>query len=220
MPIRVTSRVLHKMYSNRCRFASLILGVALVGGPVRADDVSSASGPSPGIEFPTEVAVTLGDTSTRLALTGMDVRRKYFVDVYWVAHYMQDPPRGSEASIIHSVLTDGSVKQLTLQFVRDVKAKRLKRGIREDLQRNATDAELSEMEPIVERFVDAVKDAQTDDRFILRWLPGGQILAAHHDEVVFDVTNPKFARVLWSVWFGEKSIVEPEALVSRVSTGS
>jgi hypothetical protein len=212
------TRTAHRMPFNRCWCAVPLLAFALVGGLAQADEVVDE--PRPSLEFPTEVAVTLGETPTRLALTGTDVRRKYFVDVYWVAHYMENPPAGSESSIINTVLTDGSVKQITLQFARDVKAKRLKRGVREDLERNATDAELGEIEPIVERFVDAVKDAQTDDRFVLRWLPGGRILATYHDDVVFDATNLTFARVLWSIWFGEKAIVEPEALVRLVSTES
>lgn len=208
----------HWMYSKMRGFAAPVLAVALVGGLVQADEVTEE--PWPSLGFPAEVSVRIGETPTQLALTGTDVLRKYFVDVYWVAHYMEDPPDGSGASIIETVLTDGSAKQIILQFVRDVKAKRLQRGVREDLRRSATDAELSEMAPIVERFVNAVKDAQTDDRFILRWLPGGQILAAYRDEVVFDVTNLTFARVLWSIWFGEKAIVEPEALVRLVSTES
>ena len=199
----------------------LLAAAIFLAGSARADEVGAAAdqGP-PGFEFPSEIAVSNGDSLTRLALTGMDVRRKYFVDVYWVAHYMQDPPNGSEAAIFETVLTDGPVKQLTLQFVRDVKAKRLRNGVREDFKRCATKSELSELGDIVERFVASVRDAQIDDRFVLRWLPGGRIQAAHHDEVVFDVTDPKFARIVWSIWFGEKSIVEREALISKVVSGT
>ena len=198
--------------ARRFPFASLLAVAVFLVQPVYADSVDGTEiNPPPGVEFPSEVAVSHDDGLTRLALTGMDVRRKYFVDVYWVAHYMQDPPNGSEAAIFETVLTDGPVKQLTLQFVRDVKAKRLRNGVREDFKRCATKSELSELGDIVERFVASVRDAQIDDRFVLRWLPGGRIQAAHHDEVVFDVTDPKFARIVWSIWFGEKSIVEREA---------
>jgi hypothetical protein len=31
------------------------------------------------------------------------------------------------------------------------------------------------------------------------------------------ITNPAFARVLWTIWFGGDSIVDPDDLVARVA---
>ena len=32
------------------------------------------------------------------------------------------------------------------------------------------------------------------------------------------ITDPLFARVLWTIWFGKNSIVDPDELVARIAT--
>ena len=205
-------------YKRKLRRATLLLAAFALAGQACADDVFDDEME---ITFPTEVAGAHGETPIRLMLTGVDVRRKYFVDVYWIAHYMERPPRGDRASVIKTVLTDALMKQITMQFARDVKAEQIQRALSDGLEKNATGGEQNEIAAIVKQFAQAIKqDVATYDKFVLHWLAGGRILASYHGQVIFDVASPVFARILWSIWFGERSIVEPRALVNRLTTDS
>jgi hypothetical protein len=57
-------------------------------------------------------------------------------------------------------------------------------------------------------------EIKENDQLILRWLPGGTVVAIIEDKPHTPITNPTFARVLWTIWFGPDSIVDPEELVA------
>ncbi|MCC6396564.1 MAG: chalcone isomerase family protein, partial [Bacteroidetes bacterium] len=70
--------------------------------------------------------------------------------------------------------------------------------------------------PLVQKFLGYfTKDVKEDDRFVLQWRPGGTIIAQTQGTDHPPITDPTFARVLWSIWMGEDSIVDREELVER-----
>lgn len=171
---------------------------------------------STGKSFPTSTTVAHGDKSLHLTLTGTAVRKKIVVKVYALAHYMQDPPTGNETDLYTAVLTDGKAKQLTMEFVREVGKDQIRGAYRDGFEENATKDELKGISPLVEQFLGYfTTDVKENDRFVIRWLPGGVIQAQVQGTEKPAIVNPVFARVLWSIWFGEDSIVDREDLVSR-----
>jgi hypothetical protein len=170
--------------------------------------------PSTGKSFPASVVVAKDQAP--LTLTGVAVRKKFFFKVYGIAHYAQDPPKGSSAEVLKAMLVDGKAKQITMDFSRDVDGEKIKEAYADGFRENATAAELAEIQPLVDQFVGyflgGVKENQ---QFVLRWLPGGIVQSIVVGEEKPAITNPVFARVLWSIWLGKDSIVDRDDLVSR-----
>lgn len=173
--------------------------------------------PSTERTFPKEVTFKSGESSYSLNLTGVAVRKKFVFKVYGMAHYMQDPIRGSKQDVLKSILVDGRAKQISMVFVRDVDLGKIQETYREGFKNNASSDELRTIEPLVNTFVGYfTKDVKENDQFVLRWLPGGTVSVTVQGEEKPPITDLTFARVLWSIWFGEDSIVDREDLIKEV----
>lgn len=174
--------------------------------------------PSTEKSFPVTVTYTSGGTDYTMTVTGLTVRKKMFFKVYGIAHYQQDPVKGKLEDVIHAILTDGKAKQITMDFARDVDAEKIKGAYQDGFKENATAEEMKTLQPLVDQFTGYfTKEVKENQQFILRWLPGGVIVASVAGEEKSLITSPLFAKVLWSIWFGEKSIVDREDLVEKLT---
>jgi hypothetical protein len=173
--------------------------------------------PSTGKAFPAVVKFSQGGKDYALTLTGVAVRKKIVFKVYGIAHYMQDPAKTGKEEVFKSVLADGKAKQLTMDFARTVSPTQVQDAYRDGFKENATAEELKAIQPMVDRFLAYfTNDVKENDKFTLRWLPGGTIVAIIHEEEKPAITNETFARVLWTIWFGKDSIVDREDLIDRI----
>ncbi len=101
-----------------------------------------------------------------------------------------------------------------MDFVREVSADRIRKAFREGFQGNASPSELEDIRPLLRQFLASMyKDVQEDDRFIIRWLPGGVTVCLFEGEAVIRITSVTFARLLWSIWFGERPVVDRAELI-------
>ena len=64
------------------------------------------------------------------------------------------------------------------------------------------------------------KDVNQNDSFILRWLPGDTLVSVFKGKQVSAINNVLFAKTLWSIWLGDQSIVNREALIDKLLTSS
>lgn len=174
--------------------------------------------PSTGKTFPSRVTITHEGKTYALTLTGTAVRKKVVFKVYGMAHYAQDPQPGQTEEVIASMLTDGKAKQITMEFVRDVDVESIQNAYRDGFTENATPDERKAITPLVDTFLAYfTTNVKENDRFVLQWLPGGIVLAQTQGTAHPPITDPTFARILWTIWLGEDSIVDPEDLVQRVA---
>jgi hypothetical protein len=115
------------------------------------------------------------------------------------------------------MLTDGKAKQITMNFSRDVTVEQITGAYRDGFSENATKEEMKALQPALEKFLGYfTQPVKENDLFTLRWVPGGTILPVIYGKEAEPITNPVFAKVLWSIWFGEDSIVDREDLISRI----
>ncbi|MDI6767423.1 MAG: chalcone isomerase family protein [Bacteroidota bacterium] len=173
---------------------------------------------STGKFFPTEITFKQDGNNYILKLTGLAVRKKLFFKVYGIAHYIQDAANyRTESEAFRAILIDGKAKQITMDFARDADAVKIKEAYTDGFKQHATGEEMKIIQPLVNKFVSYFsKDVKENEQFILRWLPGGSVVAILHGEEKQVITNGIFARVLWSIWFGEDSIVDRNKLVERI----
>ena len=102
-------------------------------------------------------------------------------------------------------------------FVRDVDKEKIQDTYRESLKENASVNDLKAVQPIIDQFIGYFsKDVKENDQFILRWLPGGKVIAIIQGEEKPAITNEVFARALWSIWFGKDAVVDRDDLVERI----
>jgi hypothetical protein len=174
---------------------------------------------STGKSFPTTVKCSYGGSDYTMDLTGVTVRKKFIFKVYGVAHYMQGAPHGKTEDVLNYVQTDGQAKQLTMVFVRDVDAGKIRETYMDGFHENAGTDEMNAIKASVAQFVGFFdRDVKENDEFVLRWLPGGTVLATVAGTEKPAIVDARFARVLWSIWFGENSIVDRDELVGRLIT--
>ena len=197
------------------KYCALIVILALAAVPCAGQQ--TVTEPSTGKTFPGEVTIKSGESSYTLHVTGVAVRKKFFFKVYGMAHYMQDPVLGSKQDVLKSILVDGPAKQINMIFVRNVDVGKIQETYREGFNNNTNTDERKSISPLVDAFVSYfTKDVKENDEFILRWLPGGVVQVSVQGEAKPPITDLTFARVLWSIWFGEDSIVDREDLIKEV----
>lgn len=194
----------------------VILAGALAGTVFAQEKITE---PSTGKEFPATVTLTVAGKPVSLHATGVAVRKKFIIKVYGMVHYMQDPVPGKEQEVIASVLTDGKAKQISLSFVRDVDVTSIQGAYRDGFKNNATPADLAKIQPTVDKFLTYfTSNVKEGDSFTYQWLPGGTVVVVARGEEKPALTDPLFARTLWTIWFGEDSIVDREDLLAKVLT--
>jgi hypothetical protein len=197
------------------RFALLPL---LLLFPVMAPAQETVQEPSTGKSFPVVVKFTKDGVGYTMSLTGVAVRKKLVFKVYGMAHYAQDPVKGPKDAALEAMLVDGKARQITMDFARDVDAAKIRDAYLDGFKENATADEFTSIRPLVDQFVAFFsRDVKENQQFVLRWLPGGIVIAAVAGEEKPPLTSPLFARVLWSIWLGKDSIVDRSDLVSRIS---
>lgn len=167
---------------------------------------------STGQVFSKEVTFNFQGQEYRLEATGVATRKKFIVKVYSVAHYIQDP---SSTTINEDVINDAKAKQLTLKWVRNVSAKRVQDGYRDSLQKAISSSDYSRLSSEVDQYISFFNQgARKGDEHVIRWLPGGNIEVYINGSKVGNITNTDFARGLWNVWLGQRSVVKRNDLIS------
>ena len=98
-------------------------------------------------------------------------------------------------------------------WVRNVDAKKVQDGYQESFRTAAGDqyeALKGEIDKYVGFFSQGVRDR---DEHVIRWLPGGTIEVYINGDLKGSIQNPDFAKAVWSIWFGSKSVVNRNDLV-------
>lgn len=159
------------------------------------------------VSFPSEVSFTHDGKDYDLRATGVATRKKFFVKVYSVAHYLQN------GASIDQILQDNNAKQLTIKSVYDAPVNKVQEGYRDSFHKAFSAADYAKNEKDIEKFVSFFNtDMKKGDEVVIRWIPGGNIETLINGNTVGTITNKEFATGLWNIWFGPESIVKREDL--------
>lgn len=174
--------------------------------------------PSTGEVFPTEVTIEHDGKEYKLEATGVTTRKKLVVTVYSLASYLQDGLVGS-GDKFDEILNADKAKQLTMKWARNVPADKIREGYMESFQKIFSSEDYSKYQNEINQFVNFFnKDVQKGDTYDLRWFPGGYLELDVNGSKVGSLSNAGFAKALWSFWFGPKSVVNRNQLVTLVKT--
>ena len=200
------------------RIAAPLLALSLFFGTALMSAQENVVEPSTEKTFPATVTVSSGEKQHTLSITGVTVRKKMFFKVYGMAHYIEDPPTGPAKEVLKAMTVEGKAKQITMDFAREVTVEQIRGAYSDGFKENASAADLASLKPSLDTFL-GYFDApvKENDTFILRWLPGGKVVPVISGKEKPAIVNQKFAEVLWTIWFGEDSIVDREDLVARIA---
>ena len=172
---------------------------------------------STGESFPRTVSFSHAGKDYNLQATGVATRKKFFFKIYSIAHYLQTgkDAADNQKDKISLIMQDDNAKQFTIKWVRDVETGQIQNGYKESFKNTLGDAEYSQLQGEIDKFIQFFnQNAKKGDEHILRWLPGGYIEVLINGTQAGSFTNKAFAIALWNLWFGSKSVVNRNDLIS------
>jgi hypothetical protein len=182
-----------------------------------ADDIKDSS---TGETFPSRVSFEHDGKQYKLNTTGVATRKKFFVKVYSIASYLQEgvtPSGSSTLDKVQAILNDQNAKQLTFKWVHDVSAAKVQEAFNESLKSAIPEADYAQLQGDVNKFLQFYnQEVHKGDEHFLRWLPGGYIEVILNGKKAGSITNTELAKGLWSIWFGPKSVVDRDSLLSSL----
>jgi len=188
-------------------FVSSLFIFSMVSGFIFAQ--GSISDRATGVSFPGSVTVDYNGQDNTLEATGVSTRKKFFAKVYSIASYMEKP-----TSNVGEM--DDQIKQLTLIWVRNVSAKKVQDGYVDSL-RDAAGNQYGNLKSDIDRYVGFFSQGVRDrDEHVIRSFPGGKVEVYINGDLKGTIENPEFAKALWNVWFGSRSVVKRNDLLKSV----
>ncbi len=101
--------------------------------------------------------------------------------------------------------------------MRDLTAEQIKTALVKGIEKNTSEAEFEQIGPYVKKFTRAIsRDVKEGDEFVIRWLPDGSMISLYEGQPVTTIKSDRFAKVVWSIWFGEHSVVDRDSLVKQL----
>ncbi len=177
-------------------------------------------------QFPHNIVVEHNNKQLDLFMTGITIRRKYFLKIYSMAHYIEQQPDGldsgiSDDIIYKNILQNNGAKQISMVFLRSLTAQQIQKSLRSGIELNTNKQEYLKILPQIEEFMHAIdEDVKKNDEFIIRWFPDGSVISIFQDKKISAIKNDRFARTLWLIWFGDHSVVDRKSLIKELLTRS
>lgn len=167
--------------------------------------------------FPREVSFDIGGTKHTLQATGSSTRTKFFVKVYSLANYIENPVKTNLDELLHQTLDENTVRQFTIHWLRDIDEEKIKSGFVESIQKISTPAEFASFKDAITEYLKVYKNGiKNNDLVILRWLPDGTLHVMKNDQQTGEIKNNAFARTVWNVSVGPSSVVNRNELFSLI----
>lgn len=168
-----------------------------------------------GAVFPSDVSFDYNGKNYHLQATGVSTRKKFFVTVYSVAHYLQDGTGSVGGNKFQAILQDDKAKQLSIKWARSIDSGKVQDGFQESFKKALSQSDYAKLQNAVNEFVGFFnKNVNKGDESVIKWAPGGYVEVDFNGNKVGSLTNTDFAKGLWTIWFGEKSVVDRNQLVS------
>lgn len=193
-----------------CVAFSFLCSLSLIAAP--ADTIKDNA---TGITFPSAVAFKIGGQEYNLQATGVATRKKLFVKVYSIAHYLQGAASLPSGDPLQAILNSDRAKQFTIKWDHDVPGAKVQETYRESFGKVFSAAEQKQLKSQIDAYIALfVRDVKKGDEHVLRWIPGGRIEVIFNEKTLGTVASNEFARGLWSVWLGDHSVVDRNSFVS------
>lgn len=166
-----------------------------------------------GATFPASVSFEHDGKQYQLDATGTSTRKKLIVKVYGMASYLEKGAAGADS--FAKVMDPKVAKQLTMKWMRDIEAKQLTDGYRDSFKIAVESTNAGDIQKEIDQFLGFyTQPIKNGDEQVLRYAPGGYVELLINGKSLGNITSEPFAQALWAIWFGPKSVVNRDQLVS------
>ena len=170
-----------------------------------------------GTQFPSQILLENKDATIALIRTGSTIRRKFFLKIYAMAHYLEQQAVISGEETYQDILENGVTKQISMVFQRSLTAEQIQKSLISGIKLNTDEEEYQQILPDVEVFTQAINaDVKKNDEFIIRWYSDGTMVSIFEGKQISVIRNNRFARSVWSIWFGDDSVVDRKSLIKEL----
>lgn len=131
-----------------------------------------------------------------LVLNGIGIRKAtiFKVKVYYGGLYLEQ-----KSSDHNAILNSASPKQIVMNFVHDVDAKKLKNGFSEGFE-NANPNASAPLKAALEKFNSTISDVVKGDKFIINFETDGVVINVK-GKIFEKIGNGEFSKALLAIWF-------------------
>lgn len=168
--------------------------------------------------FPNKVYLTKNGSNYQLQLTGAATRKKFFINIYNVASYLEEG--AAKGNLLSEIMKDENAKQLIVKWTYNADLGRVRNGYLDSFKSALSEKEYEELKDDIAKYLSFFrKDIRKGDEHILRWLPGGYVESIINGKIAGSITNLNFAKALWSIWFSGDSAANGGSLLTLGSKG-
>ncbi len=218
----------HTMHTHQFFIRSFTLFIVLTSTTFAIDKFSETKN---GNSFLNQLVVEHNHEQLNLSLTGLATRKKFFLNIYSMAHYIEQEPDVANQDILNSdnaankvyenILHSHRTKQISMVFLRSLKANQIKKSLLSSIQSNTSEEDYKVIQPQIDEFIEAIySDVKKNDEFVIRWFPDGTVVALFAGQQISIIHSERFARTLWLIWFGENSVIDRKSLIEKLLTSS
>lgn len=198
------------------KITSLLMAFIFCGSAFSLYAKDEVQNVASGLSFDKTVSFEADGKKYDLNLTGTALRKKFFVKVYAVGSYLQDGPvlTGDK---FDQIINSDRAKQLTLKWLRGATPEQIQNGYYDSFKATVSDEDQKTLESDFKAFVAFFKaPAKKGDEHVLRFIPGGTVEVDINGSKVGAIKNAKLSKDLLGFWFGPKSVVNRDEMVSDI----
>jgi hypothetical protein len=176
------------MRTHSALVAACIVACSVIpSGPVQAREVSGVAVP--------ESTTAFGKT---LALNGAGMRRKFIINVYVGALYLESP-----ATSLKDIVGANQTWSVRMHFVRKVSREQVLGAFKEGFEKNSRD-QVARLTPGLDKLSAAMTDLQPGDEMVISYAPGKGTLAGIQGKAQVAVEGQEFGEALLRNWLGSE----------------
>ena len=156
--------------------------------------------------------------ASSLQLTGTAIRKRFFLKIYRISHFMEWPTNPVvDSHALFTLITSGNVEQrIELVFLRSVSRKQLENALIEGVKRNNSGRDLSDIEAQIKTLSSGVdKDIEAQTHLVLARSASDVLTVYVNDEKIVESNKKAFNESLWSIWFGDQPTVDKNELIKN-----
>ena len=129
----------------------------------------------------------------------------------WPAEKSSDPDE-----LIKLIAAGDLSQRVEIEFLRDVSREQVEEALIDGIERNNPGKDLSKIKNDIIRLSEGFDNDITEkSRLVLSRINRTKLIVHFNEQRIVETDNRELTEALWSIWFGQKPIVDNKALIAN-----
>lgn len=129
----------------------------------------------------------------------------------WPAEKSSDPDE-----LIKLIAAGDLSQRVEIEFLRDVSREQVEEALIDGIERNNPGKDLSKIKNDIIRLSEGFDNDITEkSRLVLSRVDKTKLIVHFNEQRIVETDNRELTEALWSIWFGQKPIVDNKALIAN-----